>query len=267
MGLAEAIVQARRGEPEGFSALFEQTVPKVWLAANLLGCEQPERALVRIYTRAFALIDTLPSPSDLRVWLGRISYAVLTQSEGPGKNLPALFGEQGEALKLLAALPKEERTAVLLLCADGCSAAQASDILGVPEIEIKRAMRRARQHLTAGMQEKGSAQSCKTDWLIALMADTCGAMSLHREIQTDILRCALAGEDWPELEIAEEPAKGTLATPEPEPAPPPEKPEAFEKKASARNPLVQPLPPTQPSQPEEQADKGGFFRRLFRGKI
>ena len=83
--------------------------------------------------------------------------------------LPVLTGVLREAYAVMAELPRQERLALLLMCGEGCSAPQAAEILAVPDIEIKRAMRRARQTIAAAMKQKD--QNCNTSWLIAQLAE------------------------------------------------------------------------------------------------
>ena len=116
MTLAEAIVRAKAGEQDGFICLFWHTVPHVWLAAAMLGCSKPGEAVVQIYRDAMASLDSLRSPSDLRVWIGTRAYAVLLrQEEREGTEIPSLSDAAQAAYSLMGKLPRLERLALLVL--------------------------------------------------------------------------------------------------------------------------------------------------------
>lgn len=167
MTLAEAIVRAKAGEQDGFICLFWHTVPHVWLAAAMLGCSKPGEAVVQIYRDAMASLDSLRSPSDLRVWIGTRAYAVLLrQEEREGTEIPSLSDAAQAAYSLMGKLPRLERLALLVLCGEGCSAPQASEILSQQEIEIKRALRRARQQLSEQMKQAYPAVSCNMNGVL-----------------------------------------------------------------------------------------------------
>ena len=127
MTLAEAIVRAKAGEQDGFICLFWHTVPHVWLAAAMLGCSKPGEAVVQIYRDAMASLDSLRSPSDLRVWIGTRAYAVLLrQEEREGTEIPSLSDAAQAAYSLMGKLPRLERLACAarfvrrgMLCAAG----------------------------------------------------------------------------------------------------------------------------------------------------
>lgn len=230
MTLADAITRARSGEGEGFDCLFDHTIPHVWLAAAMLGCSGAGTAAVQIYRTAAEAIANLRSPSDMRVWIGSIAYPVLLgQAEGAGVPMEALSGKLRDAYQAMAALPQQERVALLLLCGEGCSAPQAAQILSCPDIEIKRAMRRARQTVAAQMKQAGYDDTCNTAWLIDVLGEIRAVqMEADRQTLAQVLECVRTG----------------AAYQEPEPQAEPEKPEKT----------------------PEQEEKGGFFQRLFRSR-
>ncbi len=203
MTLADAIALAHRGETDGLVCLFEHTAPNIWMMAAVLGCPCIGTALTQIYRRAWDQVSSLRSPSDLRVWIGRIAFDVLLkQPENTGRAMPALSNDSAEAYRVISNLPRQERTALLLLCGDGCSAPQAAQILSQPDIEIKRAMRRARQAVAAHMEQTGCTKTCNTTWFIAVLDEL-------RRVQTDaaaeelaqVLTCVQTGAAYCEPEI------------------------------------------------------------------
>lgn len=237
MTLADAIIRARAGESDGFACLFENTIPHVWLAAAMLGCPQCGTIVTQIYRNAQQLVSSLRSPSDLRVWIGQISYDVLLkQPENIGLDIRSLTGMMQDVYGIMKGLPREERVALLMMCGEGCSAPQAADILSVPDIEVKRAMRRARQTIAEQMKQKDAEQNCNTAWLIARLADLRSAQSeADAAVQRQILQCVQTGEDYVE------PVQEETEVPAPE---------------------IEEAPMKEPK-PEE---KGGFFQKLFRSR-
>lgn len=239
MTLADAIMHARAGEREGFAYLYEYTVPHVWLAAAMLGCPKHGTTITQIYRNAQQSVSSLHSPSDLRVWMGRIAYGVLLQQpENSGREIPCLTGALRDIYSMMRELPRQERVALLLLCGEGCSAPQAADILSVPDIEIKRAMRRARQTIAEQLKQKDSGETCNTAWLIAQLTDLRTAQSkVDEKVQKDILHCICTGEDYAEPE---------------EPAAVPQTDTSIQEETEQEQ-----------AKPEE---KSGFFHKLFRSR-
>ena len=210
MTLADAIALAHRGETEGLTCLFEHTAPNIWMMAAVLGCPYIGTAVTQIYRRAWNEVSSLRSPSDLRVWIGRIAFdELLRQPEDIGRNIPALSGDSAEAYRVISGLPRQERTALLLLCGDGCSAPQAAEILSQPDIEIKRAMRRARQTIAAHMKQVGCTKTCNTAWLIAVLEEMRHAQADAAATELEqVLTCVQTGAEYREAEPpvqAEEP--------------------------------------------------------------
>ncbi|MDO4175325.1 MAG: sigma factor-like helix-turn-helix DNA-binding protein [Eubacteriales bacterium] len=236
MTLADAIIRARAGEQEGFAYLYQYTVPHVWLAAVMLGCAQPGTVVAQVYCAARQAVSSLRSPSDLRVWIGRIAYNILLQQpERSGRAIPALSGTLHEVYCVMQELPRQERTALLMLCGEGCSAAQAADILSVPDIEVKRSMRRARQTIAGQMKQKGMEETCNTAWLIDQMAALRAVQSETDALQQEqVLHCVWTGKAYAEPEeLATVPQHTVVSAPE-------------------------------PAAQQEKEEKGGFFQKLFR---
>lgn len=231
MTLADAIALAHRGETEGFACLFEHTAPNIWMMAAVLGCPYIGTAVTQIYRRASDEVSSLRSPSDLRVWIGRIAFDVLLrQPEDTGRDIPALSGDSEEAYRAISVLPRQERTALLLLCGDGCSAPQAAEILSQPDIEIKRAMRRARQTIAAHMKQAGCTKNCNTAWLIAVLDEMRRAQADAAASELEqVLTCVQTGTEYRE-----------------------------------------PEPPVQAEEPvpqlEDTQEKSGFFQKWFRSR-
>lgn len=203
MTLADAIALAHHGESEGFACLFQHTAPNIWMMAAVLGCPYIGTVVTQVYRRAWDEISCLRSPSDLRVWIGRIVFDILRkQPDNTGCEIPALSEESAEAYRVISALPRDERIALLLLCGEGCSAPQAQEILSQPDIEIKRAMRRARQTVAAHMKQMGCTKNCNTTWLIAVLAELRSrqAEAVSAELER-VLTCVQTGAEYLEPEM------------------------------------------------------------------
>lgn len=167
MTLSQAITAAHAEDRDGIARLFAHTMPIVWLTACVLGCPNIEAAVYQVYMHAETSIVSLHSPSDLRVWLGHSMYPVLQQAAAEqGNEIDNLPEETAQAYQIIAALSGEQRIALLAMCADGCSAAQAAELLDCADIDIKRTVRTARQTVAAQMKQLGCTANCNTGWLI-----------------------------------------------------------------------------------------------------
>ena len=92
------------------------------------------------------------------------------------------------------------------MCGEGCSAPQASEILSQQEIEIKRALRRARQQLSEQMKQAYPAVSCNMNGLIALLAQMRTEQTEADKAQLqEMLCCVQTGEAYTQPEAAEQP--------------------------------------------------------------
>lgn len=196
MTLAAAIAAARVGQDDGFVVLYQHTVVSVYFTAVLCGCADIPRMMVRVYQEARKELLSLQSPSDLRLWQGRMVYRVLEEGEQPIPRLKDRMLERAaQAIRHLDGL---ERRVLLLLCADGCSTAQTAEILNVAEIEVKRAARRARQHMA---QEMGDGSTVvNTAWLLRLMQQLKEELYPEAVLVEQIRACVMEGKQLPPRE-------------------------------------------------------------------
>lgn len=205
MTLAEAINCIHSGDTEGFHYLFQATAPQIWLAISLLGGDKMGYRMTEIYRVAQEKTAQLHSPSDLRSWLCKIAYPMLLQEEDSYLTLSGK-AEHEVYFRLLTALPREERTAVLLLCGEGCTAAQAAQILSQPEIEIKRAMRRAR----ASLAELAKNQMCfrdvkvNTPWILQQTTQLRTELAQNTDTFDRVWSCIEQGTVYTEPKPAEQ---------------------------------------------------------------
>lgn len=194
MTIAQAIAEMRSGNDEGFRYIVSYTAPGIWLAVSLLCGNRTGRVMTEIYQEARECAGTLRSPSDLRIWLCRIAYPMMESHLDASAELDG-GTEAHECFRMLSELPRDERTAVLLLCGEGCTAAQASMVCSRPEIEIKRAMRRARASLAekAKSSELFGGQSVNTAWILRNMENMRGVLATDTELFDKVCMCALTG--------------------------------------------------------------------------
>lgn len=207
MTLAEAIANVRAGEQDSFSDVISYTAPNIWLVVSLLHGKEIGKTMTEIYRCAAEQSTALYSPSDLRMWLCGIAYPLLLEKDD------APFSMTGRAdsevfFRMLATLPREERIAVLLLCADGCTAAQCAQILDEPEIEIKRAMRRARTLLAeqAKRERSFAEDTVNTAWILKHMEELRKEKAQERELFERVARCVQDGTEF--IEANAVPASG-----------------------------------------------------------
>lgn len=193
MTLAAAIAAARIGQDDGFAALYQHTVASVYFTAVLSGCSDIPQMLVRIYREARAELEELRSPSDLRMWQGRVVYRILADGEQPVPRIGDRMLER--AAQTIRHLECIERRALLLTCADGCSAAQAADILNIAEIEVKRAVRRARQKMAQAMESFGVCVN--TAWLLRLMQQLRQELRPEEDMTEQVRVCVIEGKELP----------------------------------------------------------------------
>jgi RNA polymerase sigma-70 factor, ECF subfamily len=165
--------RARRGDQEAFAAVIRHYDSGLRaLAYRLLGDrDRMDDALQEAYVKAFRALPRFRGESRLGTWLYRIAYnACMDELErsrrvvqlpldgvmerpqagaGPGE-VAALRGDLAQAL---AALPVEERAAVLLVDAQGFDYRSAGHVLGVAEGTVASRLSRARAALRAALGE------------------------------------------------------------------------------------------------------------------
>ena len=139
------------------------------LAFRMLGdAHQMDDALQDAYTKAFRAYGSFRGDSDVRTWLYRIVYnACVDQQRAAvrhrhvdleGALLPAVEDAAptgwGDLAAALAALPADQRAAVLLVDADGFDYTAAAEVLGVPVGTIASRLSRARAALRRHLDEE-----------------------------------------------------------------------------------------------------------------
>ncbi len=239
MTTAQAITEIRNGNAEGLGPIVSQTAPGIWMAVSLLCGRKIGRVMTEIYQEAWENTAALRSPSDLRPWLCGIAYPMMeshldASAEIAGDTAAHVF------YRMLAALPREERTAVILLCGEGCTASQAEKICGRPEIEIKRALRRARTALAEQARQQGAfaGQTVNTDWIIRHMQEMKTQLAQHEVLYRQVCACAISGQPF----------------------------EEDKEEAAALETAPTPVSETLRETGSTEDEKSGFFSRLFRPK-
>ena len=99
------------------------------------------------------------------LWISRQRHALVRGAGGEAVDPDTLIGSDGEremqarltladVRRLVAALPAEQRAALLLVAVDGMSYADAAQVLGVPGGTVASRVARARLTLAAAMEGK-----------------------------------------------------------------------------------------------------------------
>lgn len=199
MTLAEAITQVHNGNQEGLRVLLSVTAPNLWVAVSMLCSATVGARMTEVYCAAAQTTESLRAPSDLRLWLCRTAYPLLL--EQPDLPLRQMgFSEAESYRRLVSGLPREERSVVLLLCNEGFSAAQAAEVLGIREIEVKRAMRRARMILTqrVGQERAFAGAMVNTAWMLHQMTALREAQAQESLLFEQVFECVLTDTVFPE---------------------------------------------------------------------
>ena len=111
------------------------------------------------------------------IWISRLRHAAVRAGRGEPVDPDTLIGCDGERSlearlqladlrRLVAELPEEQRSAIMLVAVDGMSYAAASQVLGVPPGTRASRLARARQWLLAAM--KGEPPSPERPTRLAL---------------------------------------------------------------------------------------------------
>jgi RNA polymerase sigma-70 factor (ECF subfamily) len=164
---AAILERARRGDQEAFAAVIRHYDPGLRaLAFRLLGDrDRMDDALQEAYVKAFRALPRFRGDSKLGTWLYRIAYNACLDELARSRRVvelplveeagqPGGWADPGDVAAqrhdlaaALAALPPEERAAVLLVDAQGFDYRNAGRVLGVPEGTVASRLSRARASL------------------------------------------------------------------------------------------------------------------------
>lgn len=169
---AALVDRARRGDQEAFAALLRQNDSGLRsLAYRLLGNrERMDDALQEAYVKAFRALPRFRGDSRFGTWLFQIAYNACLDELERSRRLPQLPLDEAchgdftpdtsnevvrrqELADALAALPGQDRAAVLLVDAQGFDYREAASILGIPEGTVASRLNRARRTLRATLGE------------------------------------------------------------------------------------------------------------------
>jgi RNA polymerase sigma-70 factor (ECF subfamily) len=180
-GIPELMQAAAAGDRAAFSAVMRYALPRAWrLAMRMLGSqaeaeEVAQEAMFRLWRHAGAF-DPKRAPFD--AWLTRIT-ANLTldrlrarQRAGvaveldetmasAAPNPEELFGQAARRAQVEAALqslPVRQRAALVLVYYEGCSGAQAADILGMTPKAVEGLLYRGLGALRRLLVNEGEAE-------------------------------------------------------------------------------------------------------------
>lgn len=173
--LVRLVARACDGDGAAFGAVLRHYDSRLRaLAFRLLGdSDLTDDVLQEAYVKAYRALPRFRGEADLGTWLYRIAYNACMDElrRGRREDLPLEMAERaaspggdpgeraGEAAALsdaLAALPAQDRAAVLLVDRDGLPYARAAEVLGVPAGTVASRLNRARAALRAALEEVGS---------------------------------------------------------------------------------------------------------------
>lgn len=171
------LARARRGDQRAFALLVRHYDDGLRaLAYRLLGDrDRMDDALQEVYVRAFRALPSFRGDSAVGTWLYRIAYnacldelkrtrevvdleSVRDRAQADGDPIDALSLRQTLAAALTA-LPLEDRTAVLLVDANGFDYRSAAEVLGIPEGTVASRLNRARAALRQTLQNERKGAS------------------------------------------------------------------------------------------------------------
>jgi RNA polymerase sigma-70 factor, ECF subfamily len=167
---APVIERARNGDQDAFAAVIRQCDPGLRaLAYRLLAdCDLMDDVLQETYVNAFRALPRFRGESRLGTWFYRIAYACLDELRRSRRTkelpleaeVPRRAGDPGDVAarsrdlaEALAALPSEERAAVLLVDAQGFDYRESARILGIREGTAASRLNRARASLRIAFGE------------------------------------------------------------------------------------------------------------------
>jgi RNA polymerase sigma-70 factor, ECF subfamily len=168
--IGESVIdRAQRGDQEAFAAVIRHYDPGLRaLSFRLLGDRDlMDDVLQEAYVKAFKALPRFRRQAKLGTWLYRIAYnacldelrrtrradelpldeRVPSRTADPGE----LVAGRGDLTRALAALPPEDRAAVLLVDAQGFDYRETARVLGIPEGTVASRLNRARASLRTAL--------------------------------------------------------------------------------------------------------------------
>lgn len=164
------VARARRGDHHAFRVIVHHYDERLRrLAYRLLGDRTlMDDVLQEAYVKAFRSIERFKGDSALGTWLYRIVYNACVDQLRSQRETVALdettaatdahsdpadiAATRRDLAAALAALPADQRAAVLLVDADGMDYTQAAAVLGVAEGTVGSRLTRARVALRAALE-------------------------------------------------------------------------------------------------------------------
>ena len=165
------LARAKAGDPQAFTEVVRHYDPRLRaLAYRLLGDRAAmDDALQEAYVKAYRALPGFREDAGLGTWLYQVTYRAcvdLLRREGrhdaepleetwsaPGGDPAATAASRADLRRALAALPVDQRAAVLLVDAEGLDYDAAASVLGVAPGTIASRLSRARTALRAALAE------------------------------------------------------------------------------------------------------------------
>jgi RNA polymerase sigma-70 factor (ECF subfamily) len=175
----DVLGRAKAGDRQAFTEVVRHYDHRLRaLAYRLLGDRAAmDDALQEAYVKAFRTLSAFREEAGLGTWLYQITYRACVdhqrresrhQSDTPGWSRPddaaptadpaATAASRTDLQRALAALPVEQRAAVLLVDAEGLDYDAAASVLGVAPGTVASRLSRARAALRAALAEGGETR-------------------------------------------------------------------------------------------------------------
>jgi RNA polymerase sigma-70 factor (ECF subfamily) len=168
--IGESVIdRAQRGDQEAFAAVIRHYDPGLRALTFRLLSDRDlmDDVLQEAYVKAFKALPRFRRQAKLGTWLYRIAYnacldelrrrrrseelpldeRVPSRATDPGD----VAAGRGDLARALAALPPEDRAAVLLVDAQGLDYRETAGVLGIPEGTVASRLNRARASLRTAL--------------------------------------------------------------------------------------------------------------------
>ena len=179
--LESVVAAASRGEPSALHAIYHELSPRVCGFLRIRGAEDPEGLTNEVFVKVLPrLADVTGGYSGLRALVFRVAHGLLVDELRRRGRQPVLdtyeasrdrrthpsaeeqaldrIGE-GSALELLALLPGDQRTVVLLRVLGELTIAETAAAVGRSEVAVKKVQAKALEALRTLMATEGRTRN------------------------------------------------------------------------------------------------------------
>lgn len=179
--MSQFVSAAAAGDTDAMAKLYSKTLKASYFLAEVLSCDKTQAAEItkKAYAKAFCTVGKLKKPEAFEIWMKQIVASVYKETQqfvfndaqaGSGEDSTEFLSEEiyenaeksEAALKAVAKLSPELRTAVVLHYNNGMPVAIIAKFLGVSESTANALLGKARASLAAELgveSANGSADS------------------------------------------------------------------------------------------------------------